>query len=58
MQSGSHVGQATAKLLARHYGSLEKMLHELKPTSDPITTQQKLTEINQIGFTMERYHQL
>ena len=43
------VGQATARLLAFHYGSIEAMLSALNPTADLNAGRQSLIEIDQIG---------
>jgi len=47
-----HVGQATARLLALHYGSVEAMLAALNPDADLDAAHQALVEIDQIGAAM------
>jgi DNA ligase (NAD+) len=46
------VGQATARLLALHYGSAEAMLAALNPDADLDAAHQALVEIDQIGEAM------
>ena len=46
------VGQATARLLALHFGSVEAMLTALNPDADLEAAHQALVEINQIGAAM------
>ena len=46
------VGQATARLLALHFGSVEAMLTALNPDADLDAAHQSLVEINQIGAAM------
>src|SRR6056300_362247 len=46
------VGQATARLLALHYGSVEAMLTALSPDADLDAAHQALVEIDQIGAAM------
>ncbi|MDC0648978.1 NAD-dependent DNA ligase LigA [Alphaproteobacteria bacterium] len=46
------VGQATARLLALHYGSVEAMLAALNPDADLDAAHQALVEIDQIGAAM------
>ncbi|MGB0584852.1 MAG: NAD-dependent DNA ligase LigA, partial [Candidatus Puniceispirillaceae bacterium] len=46
------VGQATARLLALHYGSVEEMLAALSPDADLNAAHQALIEIDQIGAAM------
>ena len=46
------VGQATARLLALHYGSAEAMLTALNPDADLDAAHQALVEIDQIGAAM------
>jgi DNA ligase (NAD+) len=47
-----HVGQATARLLALHYGSVEAMLAALNPNADLDAAHQALVEIDQVGAAM------
>ncbi len=47
-----HVGQATARLLALHFGSVEAMLTVLNPNADLGAAHQTLIEINQVGATV------
>ncbi len=46
------VGQATARLLALHFGSVEAMLTALNPNADLNAARQNLVEIHQIGAAM------
>jgi DNA ligase (NAD+) len=46
------VGQATARLLALHYGSVEAMMAALNPDADLDAAHQALVEIDQIGAAM------
>jgi DNA ligase (NAD+) len=46
------VGQATARLLALHFGSVKAMLTALNPDADLDAAHQSLVEINQIGAAM------
>ncbi len=46
------VGQATARLLALHYGSIEAMLTSLNPDTDLDAAHQALVEIDHIGTAM------
>ena len=46
------IGQATARLLALHYGSVETMLATLNPDADLDAAHQALVEIDQIGAAM------
>jgi DNA ligase (NAD+) len=46
------IGQATARLLALHYGSVETMLAALNPDADLDAAHQALVEIDQIGAAM------
>ena len=46
------IGQATARLLALHYGSVEAMLAALSPDADLDAAHQALVEIDQIGAAM------
>jgi len=46
------VGQATARLLALHYGSVKAMLAALSPDADLDAAHQALVEIDQIGAAM------
>mgnify|MGYP001405946054 CR=1 FL=1 len=46
------VGQATARLLALHYGSVEAMVAALSPDADLDAAHQALVEIDQIGAAM------
>ena len=49
------IGQATAKLLARHYGSMERLLEDAKDALDPESKAwQELTGIDQIGDSVAR----
>ena len=46
------VGQATARLLALHYGQMEQMMLALNPQADLSTAHAELVEIDQIGAAM------
>ncbi|MDP4924376.1 MAG: NAD-dependent DNA ligase LigA, partial [Alphaproteobacteria bacterium] len=46
------VGQATARLLALHYGSVEAMMAALNPDANLDAAHQALVEIDQIGAAM------
>ena len=46
------IGQATARLLALHYGSVETMLAALNPDADLDAAHRALVEIDQIGAAM------
>ncbi|MDC3234422.1 NAD-dependent DNA ligase LigA [Candidatus Puniceispirillum sp.] len=46
------VGQATARLLALHFGSVEAMLTALNPNADLDAAREALVEINQVGAAM------
>jgi len=46
------VGQATARLLALHYGSVEAMMAALNPDANLDAAHQALVEIDQIGVAM------
>ena len=46
------VGQATARLLALHYGQMDQMMLALNPQADLIAVHAELVEIDQIGAAM------
>ena len=46
------VGQATARLLALHYGQMDQMMTALNPQADLSTAHAALVEIDQIGAAM------
>ena len=46
------VGQATARLLALHYGQIEQMMTALNPQADLTAAHAALVEIDQIGAAM------
>ena len=46
------VGQATARLLALHYGQMEQMMSALNPQADLSAVHAELVEIDQIGTAM------
>jgi DNA ligase (NAD+) len=46
------VGQATARLLALHYGQMEQMMLALNPQADLSAAHAELVEIDQIGAAM------
>ena len=46
------VGQATARLMALHYGEMDQMMTALNPDADLLATHAALVEIDQIGAAM------
>ncbi len=46
------VGQATARLLALHYGQMDQMMTELNPQADLSAAHSALVEVDQIGTAM------
>ena len=46
------VGQATARLLALHYGQMDQMMTALNPQADLSAAHAALVEIDQIGTAM------
>ena len=46
------MGQATARILALHYDSLDKMLTAIKPSAESDAAMAELVEIDQVGALM------
>ena len=46
------VGQATARLMALHYGEMDQMMTALNPDADLLAAHAALVDINQIGAAM------